>query len=177
MAELINTLDTPGEFDALRMLRPDEPYFLLLGRDRLAPQLVQKWADDNRERAQAEHREGKIGDDKLERELRKSSEAEAIGWGMQEFKAGDMRRKVADEPTSKTYTGFELTDEQKRRDARQTAAVHAASALNHAAAEVFALADATEALGDTFTATGLRAEVEKLQALSDYVKPRRPSIK
>lgn len=35
----------PGEFDCYTNAEPDEPMFILLGRDPDAPKLVDRWAD------------------------------------------------------------------------------------------------------------------------------------
>lgn len=175
--ELINTLETPGEFDALRSLQPDEPYFLLLGRDRLAPKLVQQWADDNRTRARDEHQRNLIGDERLQRELRKSTEAEAIGWAMAAFKAGDMAKKVTGQPTAKYYTGHELPAEVQLRDKVQSTRVRAASAVNNAMAELNDAIEAMEAIeGDEYA--GLIAQCGRLHnhmgMVSEALKPARP---
>ena len=44
----MGTKTQPGEWDCYREALPDEPMFILLGRDPLAPGLVRQWA---RERA------------------------------------------------------------------------------------------------------------------------------
>ena len=36
--------DKPGTFDCYAKANPDEPMFVLLGRDKHAPQLVEMWA-------------------------------------------------------------------------------------------------------------------------------------
>lgn len=41
----MSTLKDPGAFDCLAKLAPDEPYFVLIGRDPLASVLVDLWAD------------------------------------------------------------------------------------------------------------------------------------
>ena len=38
------TKNNPGAFDCYSNAEPDEPMFVLLGRDRDAPALVEKWA-------------------------------------------------------------------------------------------------------------------------------------
>lgn len=45
----MGTKNNPGNFDCYANAEPDEPMFILLGRDRSAPSLVEAWAD-NRER-------------------------------------------------------------------------------------------------------------------------------
>jgi hypothetical protein len=40
----MSTLDKPGRFDCYATLKPDEPYFVLTGRDRHAGLLVRLWA-------------------------------------------------------------------------------------------------------------------------------------
>lgn len=41
----MGTKNDPGKFDCYGAAEPDEPMFVLLGRDRLAPSLVDEWAD------------------------------------------------------------------------------------------------------------------------------------
>jgi hypothetical protein len=40
----MGTKNNPGEFDCYANAEPDEPMFVLLGRDRHAPDLVEEWA-------------------------------------------------------------------------------------------------------------------------------------
>ncbi len=39
----MGTKNKPGEFDCLQNAEPDEPFFVLLGRDPMAPLLVRVW--------------------------------------------------------------------------------------------------------------------------------------
>jgi len=41
----MGTKNNPGEFDCYENAEPDEPMFILLARDPLAPLLVELWAD------------------------------------------------------------------------------------------------------------------------------------
>lgn len=41
----MGTKNDPGEFDCYANALPDEPMFILLGRDPSAPDLVNEWAD------------------------------------------------------------------------------------------------------------------------------------
>lgn len=41
----MGTKDNPGAFDCYANAAPDEPMFVLLGRDRHAPRLVEWWAN------------------------------------------------------------------------------------------------------------------------------------
>jgi hypothetical protein len=41
----MGTKNNPGEFDCYANAEPDEPMFVLLARDPLAPTLVRMWAD------------------------------------------------------------------------------------------------------------------------------------
>jgi len=41
----MGTKNNPGKFDCLAAAHPDEPTFVLLGRDRDAPALVRRWAN------------------------------------------------------------------------------------------------------------------------------------
>ncbi len=40
----MGTKNNPGEFDCYAAAEPDEPMFVLLARDPLAPELVRNWA-------------------------------------------------------------------------------------------------------------------------------------
>jgi hypothetical protein len=42
----MGTKNNPGDFDCYENAEPDEPMFVLLARDPLAPALVYKWAAD-----------------------------------------------------------------------------------------------------------------------------------
>ncbi len=46
----MGTKNSPGKFDYYAKAEPDEPMFVLLARDKLAPNLVREWA--RRESAQ-----------------------------------------------------------------------------------------------------------------------------
>ena len=41
----MGTKNNPGKFDCYANAGPDEPMFVLLGRDPMAPELVRAWAD------------------------------------------------------------------------------------------------------------------------------------
>lgn len=41
---VMGTKNNPGEFDCYENAAPDEPMFVLLARDPLAPMLVEEWA-------------------------------------------------------------------------------------------------------------------------------------
>ena len=84
-------IEATGEFDAVLKLEPGEPHFMLIGRDRLAPKLVEDWGDANRTRALADYGTGRIDREKLERELRQSTQAEMIAADMREFKTAQDR--------------------------------------------------------------------------------------
>jgi hypothetical protein len=43
------TKNKPGKFDCYENAHPDEPMFVLLGRDKNAPALVREWAKQRRE--------------------------------------------------------------------------------------------------------------------------------
>lgn len=40
----MGTKNNPGKFDCYANAKPDEPMFILLGRDKHAPDLVRRWA-------------------------------------------------------------------------------------------------------------------------------------
>lgn len=72
---LMATKREPGEFDCYTAADPDEPIFVLLGRDPLAGDLVIEWA---RRRAVL----ASIHSDDAERDARKIAEARACGDAM-----------------------------------------------------------------------------------------------
>lgn len=175
---MINTLEAPGEFDALTSLRPEEPYFLLVGRDKLAPKLVSDWAVANRQRALEEFDLNGIDAETLGRELRKSTQAEMIASSMKEFKRG-WKSTASPLAARPSYSGHELPEETKKRDRLQSARVRAVSALNGAVSEVVEL---LTVLGD-FDEPELDALAEQARGvrdlmieLSEAATPRRPGI-
>lgn len=132
---LINTLERPGEFDAMAHLRPDEPYFLLVGRDRSAPPLVYEWADKRRRKTLAEFEAGAITLEQRDMELRKCTEAESIASDMIAYKNGwEAQAAIQTKPTA--YTGHELPAETLMRDKLQSQTARAISALHNAIGEV-----------------------------------------
>lgn len=42
----MGTKQNPGKFDCYKAAEPDEPMFVLLARDRQAPALIRKWANE-----------------------------------------------------------------------------------------------------------------------------------
>lgn len=168
--ELINTLESPGEFDAMLTLRPGEPYFLLVGRDRSAPPLIREWAAKHRRKVLAEFEDGLITTAVRERELRKATQAEMIAESMVEYK-NRWAASGREAPSSvTTYSGHEVPEETKRRDALQAARVRAASAINNAVAE---LAVMLELRGEPSTGRD-SPTIRALMQLSEEVSPSRP---
>lgn len=53
----MSTKNNPGEFDCYAKAEPDEPMFVLLARDPLAPILVRLWADMTGSKKQGKIRE------------------------------------------------------------------------------------------------------------------------
>jgi len=181
---LINTLESPGEFDSLTSLRKGEPYFALVGRDRSAPDLVLQWVKLRRQRLDAEREAGTITPEDLDHELAKCLQAERIAWAMTAYKAGHEVAKRAEAAPKPTYTGHELPEETKRRDAIQSASIRTRQALNAAVAEVMALQDAIADLpepsnkleADEFASVWNEGEqlVGPMRRLSDSLTPKRP---
>lgn len=186
---LINTLEAPGEFDALTTLRPGEPYFLLVGRDKLAPDQVLAWAKANRDRALADYGNNKLTQAKLDEELRKSTQAEEIAWAMQEYKkqwpTGWERVQAAFEPEEKTeaYSGAVLPEQTQLTDKLQSLRARAASALNNAEAELanldeFLLAMEKDSGGEVEDLQGRVAAARPyIRAVSDAVTPPRVGLR
>lgn len=172
--ELINTIEAPGEFDALTTLQPGEPYFVLVGRDRFAPDLVKDWAHKNRLRAFEEFDAGTIDAEERDRELRKSTQAEAIGWSMTAFKAGHEVKKAAGDRA--TYSGHETSDEIRKRDRLSRQRHEAKSAINNAVAELndlLPLLDEQDA--DQADLANIAADIlGDMRNLSKMLQPSRP---
>jgi hypothetical protein len=172
---LINTLEQASEFDALHKLRPGEPYFMLLGRDRFAPPLIYEWADRHRRKVLAEFDGGTMTREQRDTELRKATQAEMIASGMVEYKnsrnaqAGDAQPRIV-----ASYTGHHLPAETERTDEIQRTRARAAAVLNDAVAQLTEHAGTLARLGQDDLAGALRAKVERMQALSEMVKPPRP---
>lgn len=174
--DLISTLERAGEYDALSKLRPDEPYFVLIGRDGLAPNLIDEWADRNRRRALEDFNAGRIDRERYERECRKSTQAEMAACDMRAFKNGQPA-EVKDGPrTGATYSGFEASEETKRLDAIHSARVRSRAALNDAVAE---LAELQELDGASFNefCTVAQCGADDLRRLSSAVEVPRVGIK
>jgi hypothetical protein len=45
----VNTKNNPGKFDCYQKAAPDEPMFILLARDPIAPDLIRQWAEQRLE--------------------------------------------------------------------------------------------------------------------------------
>lgn len=176
---MTNTLERPGEFDALPKLRPDEPYFVLLGRDRLAPALVQQWADGNRHKAMREFNESEqttADREVLDRELRQSTDAEQLSWDMKGYKQGQEYLTETGQLTlNASYTGHVQPESQRKKDAVQATKSRAISAIHNAISTLSDLTAACKDLGmaeaaedaEALTAQ-LRAGTEPLTAIAPY---------
>jgi hypothetical protein len=104
-----NTIDRPGEFDALEKARPGELIFTLLERDPCAPAVISFWCELRRKLALD------IADeDKRRQELRQITEAELIGMSMLERQKGHQPGAEAPLERPATYSG--LTVERTAAD-------------------------------------------------------------
>lgn len=89
----MGTKNNPGEFDCYDNAKPDEPMFILLGRDALAPYLVEIWAAiraGNRNYARQVFRDLMVGPQSsvyvLHPEDRKPAEAQKCSAAMVEWR-------------------------------------------------------------------------------------------
>lgn len=96
-----NTKARPGEFDALEKARPDELIFTLLERDPCAPPTIAHWCELRRQRA----RDIK-DDDKRKDELRQITEAEFIGFAMQDRQKARTKGDEVEALPVQTYSGI-----------------------------------------------------------------------
>jgi hypothetical protein len=185
VSDLINTLEASGEFDALAKLRPGEPYFVLIGRDTLAPQLLKDWADRNRRRAIADFEADppRINSENYKRECRKSTQAEMIAAEMLAFKRGhasDVTPNPVLGDTNTSWVGAEVPEETKRADALQAARSRSASAINNAVAEVsdlLELLDSSRSDEEALMDTAAFHLIDNMKAASYAIKPPRFGIK
>lgn len=171
-----STIEAPGEFDALVKLRPREPYFVLIGRDRFASRLVLDWVDLNRRRAMEESRAGKMSEEALHHELRQSTEAEQIAWRMHAYKKpgwGHPEPEAEKAPLARVdgTTGLDPRPEElivrERIVAQQARAV---SALHNAIAETN---DLNELIGSK---ADVELILEWLREAVDVLTPKRPIL-
>lgn len=174
MTELVNTLEQPSEFDALVKLRPGEPYFLLIGRDRLAPPLVCEWVKRNRQRAHDDHGAGRISDEKLDQELRQSTQAETIAWSMQAYKAGHNASSASVVKAEPAYTGHLLPADTLARDRRQAALTKAGSRISNAVAELTESAAVAREHGMVQEALDLESAALFAKTIEPHITPQRP---
>ena len=171
MNALINTIGNPGEFDALASLREGEPYFVLVGRDRFAPDLVSEWANLNRRRAIRERETMDPAD--YRREIEKSTQAEEIAWAMQAYKAGHKEAAESSSSGKPSYTGHVPSEDQRRRDALQKARVDSASAVSNAVGE---MTDLLALLEDGHEARCIRETIKAMTACREMFRLKRPGI-
>jgi hypothetical protein len=92
----MSTKNDPGKFDCYANAAPDEPMFVLLGRDRHAPLLVRIWV-------LLRHREGKEDDAKLE-------EAVQCAAAMEQWQLGLGKKPFDNRPAMATQLLEMLTD-------------------------------------------------------------------
>jgi len=176
-----NTLVQPGEFDALPKLRPNEPYFALLARDKLAPPLVEEWADRNRRRALSEHDAGTMDKPRLEMELRQSTEAEMVAASMRAYKAGHPAESQADNgATQAGYSGVLPPPDTLARDKLQSARTRCAAALQNAACLLDEVEEAAKACDNQSMMEIVQATYPPpaivLRRLAEVVAPKRPQL-
>lgn len=74
----MGTKNNPGKFDCYANAHPDEPMFILLGRDPMAPQLVDTWARtrSNNHESQDKVMEAFVCSDLMRNWLRKIGKSE-----------------------------------------------------------------------------------------------------
>jgi hypothetical protein len=175
--DLINTLDTSGEFDALAKLRPGEPYFALIGRDRLAPQLVLEWAHRNRTRTHEDFDNGRVKEEEHHRELRKSTQAETVAWAMQAYKKGHPTDSALVE-TAETdhYSGFVIDEETAARDRMQQMKARSSNRIHNGIAAIHEAAELLIGTDDLETVAALNTLNMALRNIADALVPPRRGI-
>lgn len=170
---MTNTLADPGPFDGLAKLRPNEPFFPLMGRDPFAPELVRKWAD-----MQRTHVRTNITDsDHAKVELLKATEADQISWDMDAYRKGERRQEATEqraEMPANSYTGHILPEETEKRDAEHRARAEAARHLSEAAAEAQLAVELLTDLGLVDEAEAAATARDTLKSAAETTRPRRP---
>jgi hypothetical protein len=174
------TREAPGEWDALPKLREGEPYFGLIGRDRLAPPLIVEWADRNRRRAMEDHDAGRITTDQLHDELRKSTNAEMVAADMQAYKNGwkpQHPEQLQRAGERNSYSGADLPPETRLSDRVQRLRVRTSSALNEAVAALSVFAAEFTELSLKEEARRIEAAAARLASVKKAVEPKRPILR
>lgn len=166
-----NTIDRPGEFDALEKARPGELIFTLLERDPCAPAVISFWCELRRKLALD------IADeDKRRQELRQITEAELIGMSMLERQKGHQPSAEAPLERPATYSGLTVertaADEilPKLRAELAEADYHLANAL-----ELLPRAVETEVIGE-FLADCIKATARDAHHSALELSPHRAAL-
>lgn len=166
----INTIEKPGEFDALVKLRPGEPYFALLGRDPKAVPLILTWAQMQREWAMTLPK-GKRRD----KQLRKATQAEEIAWAMEQYHDGTLEVPVP-EATRKPYTGVQLPAATVESDKRHSALIGTVRTCHNSLAELMEQAGKL-APYDRDTAQAMEEIAERLRTIANNIDAQaRPAL-
>lgn len=89
----MGTKQRPGTFDCYHAADEDEPMFVLLARDELAPERVEEWARRRFEKLAAEHGNVRLPErydgphkDRITQQLRKIAEALQCANNMREWR-------------------------------------------------------------------------------------------
>jgi hypothetical protein len=150
-------------FDPLADLAPDEPRFVIRGRDPIAQRVIAFWAHETRNRAISRFASSSDERDaaKLAGKLRQCAEAEEVGFAMDEWAKG----QTAAEGERANYQQVERTeaqiaelDRQKRIEAYRR---HLREASYH-------LSEAIEGLArEEITPNGLREALNRTNHFAD----------
>lgn len=173
---MTSTKADPGPFDAFDKARPDEPIFVLLGRDPSAPATVTEWCRLRRNRALKEFDHSS---DALAAELRQCAEAEAIALGMGDYRAGLEAVAEGERGGVGNYSG--LTGESIEVRDHRLAAAEAVAHLREAAFHFSEGRERLIALGllagmGPFTPRSTKATLNDINELADEVSPKRPGV-
>jgi phage protein D len=170
---MTNTLEDPSPFDALAKLKPNEVYFLLLGRDPHAAKLVLQWAELERNFV----REHVTNPEEARRRLLKANDAETIAWDMAAYQKGhkaESEAVAAPVEKPRSYSGHVLPAEAQARDDLQRARTLAARHLSEAAAQAQSAIEILTGIGVEDQAQEIEKVRGWLNAVRDRVLPPRP---
>jgi hypothetical protein len=106
------------------------------------------------------------------RELRKSTQAEAIAWSMRSYKAGHLAQQAAMQAQPRSsYSGVVMSDETERRDKIAKTRAKTATALHQCVAELAECQLAFRDAGCIQEAAALAAKQDSLRHCAEVLGP------
>jgi hypothetical protein len=179
----ISTKETPGPFDGFERAKPGEPILTLQGGDPLGGPLVHVWVALERmragvgkpdpaifERALKAAQGSLVPEAKAEALLLRATEAERIGWAMDEYRLGYVERPSEERAS---YNGTERTAEARAAAQESEARVKASGKLSNSVAESNDVAELARSLGMDELGAMIDAAVLVLKQAAEEILPAR----